>query len=384
VSMDVDPNDDSHVFASGRIGLYEFKDGKFVKEYNYNNSPLQGAATVKNISKDYVLVQGLCFDERSNLWLFNSNSATTSLLELTSDGKWNSFHKDVFMNDGRSFDNMTNPFFDSRKLLWFVDNYWGYPALVSYNMTTDKANVIHNFVNQDNSKLLLYYVRCAAEDKENNIWIGTSVGPLMLEASNVTESNPIFQQIKVPRNDGTNYADYLLSGVDITCMAVDGGNRKWFGTNGNGVYLVSSNNIEEIHHFTEENSKLLSNNVESIAIDGTTGEVFFGTDKGLCSFISDANDAQNEMTKQSVYAYPNPVRPDYTGVITVTGLSYNADVKIVTSAGTLVAEGRSNGGMFTWDGKDKSGRRVASGIYMVETATQDGDKGVVCKIAMVK
>ncbi|MBP8758130.1 MAG: Por secretion system protein [Prevotella sp.] len=384
VSMDVDPNDDSHVFASGRIGLYEFKDGKFVKEYNYNNSPLQGAATVKNISKDYVLVQGLCFDERSNLWLFNSNSATTSLLELTSDGKWNSFHKDVLMNDGRSFDNMTNPFFDSRKLLWFVDNYWGYPALVSYNMTTDKANVIHNFVNQDNSKLLLYYVRCAAEDKENNIWIGTSVGPLMLEASNVTESNPIFQQIKVPRNDGTNYADYLLSGVDITCMAVDGGNRKWFGTNGNGVYLVSSNNIEEIHHFTEENSKLLSNNVESIAINGTTGEVFFGTDKGLCSFISDANDAQNEMTKQSVYAYPNPVRPDYTGVITVTGLSYNADVKIVTSAGTLVAEGRSNGGMFTWDGKDKSGRRVASGIYMVETATQDGDKGVVCKIAMVK
>jgi hypothetical protein len=119
MSMDVDPNDNSHVFASGRIGLYEFKDGKFVKEYNYNNSPLQGAATVKNISKDYVLVQGLRFDDSSNLWLFNSNSATTSLFELTPDKKWNSFHKDIFMNDGRSFDNMTNPFFDSRKLLWF-------------------------------------------------------------------------------------------------------------------------------------------------------------------------------------------------------------------------------------------------------------------------
>ena len=383
MSMDVDPNDNSHVFVSGRIGLYEFKNGKFVKEYNYTNSPLQGAATVQNVSKDYVIVQGLRFDDNSNLWLFNSNSATTSLFELTSENKWNSFHKNVFMNDGRSFDNMTNPFFDSRKLLWFVDDYWGYPALVSYNKSTDKANVIHNFVNQDGTKLTLYYVRCVAEDKENNIWIGTSVGPLMLESSNVTDVNPVFQQIKVPRNDGTNYADYLLSGVDITCMAVDGGNRKWFGTNGNGVYLVSSNNIEEVHHFTEDNSKLLSNNIESIAINGTTGEVFFGTDKGLCSYISDATEAESKMTNQSVYAYPNPVRPDYTGLITVTGLSYNADVKIVTSSGTLVAEGRSNGGLFTWDGNDKNGRRVASGVYMVETATQEGSKGVVCKIAIV-
>ena len=383
VSMDVDPNDNTHVFASGRIGLYEFKDGKFIKEYNYDNSPLKGAATVKDISKDYVIVQGVHFDNQSNLWLFNSLSATTSLFEYTSGGNWNSFHKDIFMNSGRSFDNMTSPLFDSRGLLWFVDDYWGYPALVWYNKSTDNAGVIHNFVNQDGTKLTLYYVRCVTEDKENNIWVGTNVGPLMLESSSVTDNNPIFQQIKVPRNDGTNYADYLLSGVDITCMAVDGGNRKWFGTNGNGVYLVSSDNIEEVHHFTEDNSKLLSNNIESIAINGTTGEVFFGTDKGLCSYISDATEAESEMTKQSVYAYPNPVRPDYTGLITVTGLSYNADVKIVTSSGTLVAEGRSNGGMFTWDGNDKNGRRVASGVYMVETATQEGAKGVVCKIAVV-
>ena len=241
------------------------------------------------------------------------------------------------------------------------------------------------FVNQDGTTVSnINGVRCIAEDKEGNIWIGTNVGPLMLPADQLNNgSDATLTQVKVPRNDGTNFADYLLSGVDITCMAVDGGNRKWFGTNGNGVYLISSDNFEQVHHFMTTNSQLLSDNVESVTINERTGEVFFGTDFGLCSFMSDASATNDEMNKDNVYAYPNPVRPDYTGLITVTGLSMNADVKIVTANGTLVAEGRSNGGSFTWDGHDSSGKRVASGVYMVQTATSDGKSGTVCKIAIV-
>ena len=89
------------------------------------------------------------------------------------------------------------------------------------------------------------------------------------------------------------------------------------------------------------------------------------------------------MTDDTVYAYPNPVNPNYTGPITITGLTLNADIKITTINGTVVAEGRSQGGLFLWNGQDKKGRRVASGIYMVHTATADGSKGVVCKIAIV-
>ena len=116
----------------------------------------------------------------------------------------------------------------------------------------------------------------------------------------------------MPRNDGTNYADYLLGGVDITCMAVDQANRKWFGTSNNGVYLISADNMEQIHHFTATNSKLLSNNIESLAINDATGEVFIGTNKGLCSYMSDATATNEEMTQDNVWAYPNPVKPDYT------------------------------------------------------------------------
>lgn len=205
----------------------------------------------------------------------------------------------------------------------------------------------------------------------------------MLTAADIADGSETFTQVKVPRNDGTNYADYLLDGISISAIAIDGGGRKWFGTDGSGVFLISADNMTQLQHFTTDNSPLLSNTIESIAVDGTSGEVFFGTDKGLCSYMSDASQASDKMDKDNVYAYPNPVRPDYTGLITVTGLTLDADVKIVTVNGTLVAEGRSNGGLFTWDGCDKSGRRVASGVYMVQTATSDGKKGTVCKIAIV-
>jgi flagellar hook assembly protein FlgD len=100
--------------------------------------------------------------------------------------------------------------------------------------------------------------------------------------------------------------------------------------------------------------------------------------------MSDATETAEVMTSDQVYAYPNPVRPDYTGLITITGLTYQADVKILTANGTLVKEGRSTGGSFTWDGTDMKGKRVASGVYMVNTATNEGKKGTVCKIAIIR
>ena len=141
--------------------------------------------------------------------------------------------------------------------------------------------------------------------------------------------------------------------------------------------------MTQVCHLSTENSPLLSDQIYSVAINHQTGLVYFLTENGLCSYRSDATAPTQEMTKDNVYAYPNPVTADYTGLITIVGLSYDADVKITTSSGVLVAEGRSNGGSFTWDGKDRQGRRVASGVYMVITATSKGEKGTVCKIAII-
>ncbi len=383
-AIDIDPNNQSRVFASGRTGLYEFNNGNFVREYTPDNSPLRGAATVSATSKDYNIVNAIKFDANANLWVFNSFSATTSILKYGNDGQWSDYHKTQLVNDGYSLPRMESAIIDSRGLIWVVNNYFNFPQAVCYQPSNDAVKTFDSFINEDGTQLIITYVHCVAEDNNGNIWLGTNQGPLMIEPSQITADSPIYTQVKVPRNDGTNYADYLLNGIDITCMAIDKANRKWFGTNGNGLYLMSSDNINEIHHFTTTNSPLLSNNLESIAIHPTTGEVFIGTNKGLCSFMSDANTASQGMTKETVYAYPNPVRPDYTGPITITGLDNNADIKIVTTNGTLVYKGQSTGNTFKWYGLDQYGRKVSSGVYMVQVATQEGNKGVVCKIAIVR
>ena len=163
-------------------------------------------------------------------------------------------YNDVIHNSKYSMPNMTILTFDSRGLMWFVNDNWQTPSAYCYQPSTEGINGFKTFVNQDGTSLVITYVRCVAEDKNGDMWIGTNQGPLLLEQSKITEKNPLFTQVKVPRNDGTNYADYLLSGVDIASIAVDGGNRKWFGTYGNGVYLISNDNIKEIQHFTTDNS----------------------------------------------------------------------------------------------------------------------------------
>lgn len=377
-SVDVDPLDPNHVFAGAKSGLYEFQNGKFIKHYNSENSLI---TSFNNTSKNYQLITSVKFDTDGNLWMLNSQSPSNqSLIEYTKDGKWVSHHKPELYNLG-SLECLMQ---DSRGLLWFVNNHHELPSIYCYQASTDQLNKYSSFVNEDGATLSPVFVRYVTEDKNQDIWIGTNIGPLLLYKKDITSDTPIFTQVKVPRNDGTNYADYLLSGVDISCIAIDGSNRKWFGTNGNGIYVISNDCLTQIYHFTTNNSNLLSNNIEAIAINEQTGEVFAGTDKGLCSYMSDASSPNNEMTKDNVWAYPNPVKPDYTGLITITGLSFDADIKIVTTNGILVNQGRSNGGTYTWNGKDQKGKKVASGIYMVETATSDGSKGIVCKIAIVK
>lgn len=386
-SIDIDPKNPEHVFAGGRTGIYEFNGGRFVQAYNNDNTDggLQTAQTVGNNDKTYVICNTVKYDAKGSLWTFNSISPTSSLLEYTIDKKWINHHHDEYMyQKNRSLENVVNMMIDSRGLLWFVNSHWNVPSAYAYQATTDKVYALNTFQNQDGEILSITNVSCIAEDLNNDIWLATNIGPLLLEAKYIDSDSKVLTQVKVPRNDGTNLADYLLSNVPITCMAIDGAGRKWFGTSANGVYLISADNMTQIHHFTKNNSKLLSDAVESIAINNATGEVYFGTDKGLCSFMSDASGTAETMDKDNVYAYPNPVKPDFTGLITVKGLTLNADVKIVTSSGVLVAEGKSNGGTFTWDGNDMSGKRVASGVYMVQTATSEGKKGTVCKIAIVR
>jgi ligand-binding sensor domain-containing protein len=325
------------------------------------------------------------FDSNGHLWVLNNQTEGVTLLEFDPvENKWTDHHNEVLTNEnGIGKHAFRSMIIDSRGLLWFVNHSWVEPAVFCCDMENDIVLKYDNFVNQDGTRYNVNWITCVCEDKEGNIWVGTDTGAFMIQKKEVGQSSVTFYQVKVPRNDGTDYADYLLNGVSISSIAIDGGNRKWFGSDNAGAFLISADNMQQLQNFNTSNSKLISNNVAYISINPSSGEVFFLSDKGLCSYMSNATEPSETMDDNTVYAYPNPVTPDYDGLITVVGLTYDADVKIIASNGALIAEGRSNGGMFTWDGRDRKGRRVASGIYMVVTATADGNKGTVCKIAVI-
>ena len=385
--VDIDPTDNSRVMAAGRCGLSEFKNGVLENFYYKENSPLRpvtSSSTGKYLTDDYTLVHGIKFDNDGNLWVLNSQANNVNLLEFTKSGQWISHYKnELCYKDNTSMSTMRCLLFDSQGLLWFINTHFNSPCIICYDKTTDKVLIYSSFTNQDGTNYENCYPYDIQEDYQGNIWIATNQGPFYIKKEEKGQSNATLYQEKVPRNDGTNFADYLLSGIHTNGIAIDGGGRKWFATIGNGVFLISADNMTQLQHFTAENSPLLSNNVQYISINHSSGEVFFLTDKGLCSYIADATVASDDMQKDNVYAYPNPVEPGYTGLITVIGLSFDADVKILTSSGRLVAQGRSNGGTFTWDGCDQQGKRVASGVYMVAAATSDGNKGIVCKLAII-
>ena len=380
LTVDVDPLDENHVFAGGRTGLYEYYGTELKNYWNKDNSLLQSATS----SNRYVIIAGMCYDKEGNLWMLQTGTPTNSIVELTKDGEWKSLPHQELSNGQSSLFGLSRITEDSRGLLWFINAHWETPAFFSYNPETDQIIINHRaFRNQDGINYASYNPHDITEDLDGNMWLSTMDGPFMLEAASVNDNDAYLTQVKVPRNDGTNYADYLLSGVNIRSMVIDGGNRKWFATTANGVYVISADNLSQVAHFTTSNSPLLSDRIESIAIDNETGEVFIGTENGLCSYMSDATNAVESMEKDNVWAYPNPVVRGYDGLITVVGLGFDADVKILSTSGQLVAQGRSNGGTFTWNGRDRSGKRVASGSYMVAAATSDGKKGTVCKIAII-
>ena len=381
-----DPMDAKHHYvASFGQGIYEFQNGMFVSNINSSNSSLETALEGK---PHYTRISRLKFDAEGNLWITNSH-AISPLKVLKKDGTL----IDLYYDELKQQETVTDILFDSNGWTWVVvmrtetglfcidDN--GTP----FNTSDDKTRFISSrFVDQDGYATTLDYINDIAEDHNGIIWVLTNQGPFIIEnPKQYFEPDFHFVKIKVPRNDGTNFADYLLDAVYTTCIAIDDANRKWIGTQGAGLYLISADGMETVHHFTSSNSPLPSDNIKDIAIKGSTGEVFVATDAGLVSYRSDATrGAEGDFNKSDVYAFPNPVSPDYEGLVTIVGLKADSDVRILSTDGHLICHGTSLGGSFTWNLRDHTGHRVPTGVYFVVAADAEGRKGVITKVTVIK
>jgi hypothetical protein len=321
-------------------------------------------------------VSGIDRDLNGNLWV-SIDRAIPPLVVQTPEGEWFEVAADQFPTNPED-NHITDLIVDQLGTVWMVNynrNLWAY----SSNGTPDdwqdgKLLTFLTGINQGG--LPSDQVFAVAEDQEGFIWVGTAQGvsvifdPFTVSRGQVVDgSEPIFGQRR------------LLENTSINAIAVDGGNRKWIGTN-DGVYLVSENGDDVIQEFNTDNSPLISDQVTDVSIDPSTGEVYFATAKGLISYQGDAvaGNAQCE----DVLVYPNPVFTDYGGDIAIRGMSEGSTVKITTVSGLLVTELESLGGLATWDGRDHRGRKVRSGVYLALISDRNGDSACTGKFVVIE
>lgn len=344
-------------FGSFWSGVIQFEEGD-ITVFDQNNSSLDFSVT----NPDRIRVADLFLDDRENLWVAN-HDAIKPLSVMTPDGDWHSFQ----INTGPRIEKLVVDEFQNiwmaiaeRGLNIFRPNDWT-------NGSDDESRLIipgpgdgsgTGFDNARINEIVL--------DHNGGVWLGTESGPVLFDCA-----NQVFDEIcqgRKPVIELNGQLNVLLRDENVKAIAIDGGNRKWFGTD-NGVFVVSADLTAIDHHFKSENSPLPSNSIVDIAIDGASGEVFIATDEGLVSYRGEATTAA-EGSMEGVVVYPNPVPPDYSGRIGIKNLPENALVRITTLSGRLIYENRALGGQMVWNRLDQDGRAMASGIYLV-FVTQD-------------
>ena len=376
----VDPNDINHIFATtyGQ-GLIEFKEGKAVKAYNEKNSPLRSAASAKDTVPYYVRTDGALYDTHGNLWMLNTGTRGTPVCIMDPNGVW---HQLPLRSEGLNI-HLTTPsplLADSKypNSKWFLECRETPGVIVTddggtpFEPSDDHTQKRSTFVDQNGTAFTPTSFHTIAQDKDGELWVGTNAGLFIIESVEKFLASNECKRVIISREDEeTQLADYLLADEQINSIVVDAGNRKWIGTASSGLFLMSSDGQQTIEHFTIDNSPIPSNEILSLAIQSNTGDVYIGTASGLASYRSDASDP--EETYEKIYAYPNPIRPDYEGTITICRLMDNSVVNIIDAGGNLVCKTRSNGGIAIWDGKDMYGNRVASGIYTILCNAESGE-----------
>lgn len=380
MSLAIDPTNADHVFIGSKgNGVLEMLNGFPVAAYRDNNSTLQ--VGIGNPTQCQAV--GMGFDKNNNLWVLNSLAAKPVNVRKT-NGDWQAFSIPGIPG-APLFGDMT---IDSYGQKWI--NVLGNNAPLGSGLVVFNDNGTLDEISDDRSRFLTTGpgkgnlpsadIRAITEDLENEIWLGTGKGVAVIYSpSSITTSDNFDAQQILIKQDGIN--QYLLESEVVTAIAVDGANRKWIGTEAGGVFLMSHDGTQQILNFNEQNSPLLSNYIIAISINQQTGEVFFGTNRGVISYKGDAIFGQGGCG--DVVVYPNPVRETYEGPIAIKGLVPNGNVKITDVSGNLVFETTANGTQAIWYGKNFQGKKAQTGVYLVFSSDEEGDNTCVTKLLLI-
>lgn len=345
------------------------------KTFDASNSILQ----TYYLDKTQTVVNDITTDSKGTLWILNSGN-NNPIVARDKNNNWYSYY--IAQTSGNII-NQKNLFkqfiIDRRGYKWLAGT--GNLTVFYENGTLDNTDddAIVRIPLADNEGTIASQTTCVVEDLNGEIWIGTNQGIAVHSSpSRVFRDRQNISRIKI-EIDGE--VGYLLSSENITCIAVDGANRKWIGTENSGIFLISENGTEQLLNYTKTNSPLPSNTIKSLAIDHTTGEVYIGTEEGLVSYTSDAT--AGDMAMNDIYIFPNPVRETYDGNIFIKGVVADAIIKITDISGNLVRTVNANGGTGVWDGRNTFGDRVSTGVYLIYISDETGEYTKVSKILFI-
>ncbi len=378
VSITTNPTNPNQVFISSFFsGLLQIDDDIPTILHNETNSGLE-SLNIGDPTYIDIRIGGTAFDNQGNLWIPNSR-IENGIKMRTASGDWNSYGITEIIPD---------PLNDElgMKELVINENNYKFIATVDHGVMGFYENngnpLIKNITEGENlGNLPSTYVSTLAVDNNNQLWIGTQKGLRVLYNSSAffSTENPRAEPIII-LDDGI--PSELLFEQSISDITVDGSNNKWIATTDSGAFYLSENGSETIYHFTKDNSPLPTDAINQIKVDGETGRIYFATPKGIVSFQGNATSPRDDLN--DVFAFPNPVRPGYSGDVTIRGLVENSNVKITDIEGNLVFETTSEGGSIQWDLTAFGRHQVASGVYMVLVSNEDGTDTTVNKIMVVR
>lgn len=357
--------------ASYYTGLIEI-DGENISLFNDSNSPLSNTSGDESRTR----VSGLAVDADGGLWVSNYRPISgTPLHRRAPDGTWVSFSETCGQSD--LFQIAIDP---NTNYKWIISGSTTAGVLLFDEGDLDNPDDdrCRSFT-ANNSNVPTNETNCLVIDQDGDVWVGTNQGIVIFECGGSAFDDNCQGSLRTVDLDG--FLEYLFKTQTVQALAVDGANRKWVGTT-NGAYLLSPDGKDELLHFTVDNSPLLDNSVRTIALNDRTGEVFIGTDEGIISYQGDAV-VGTRLNRAKPTVFPNPVRPEYEGPITVRGLAINANIKITDVNGKLVYETEALGGQAVWDGRDYNGRKVQTGVYLVFSTTNPRESGLAQPDAVV-
>ena len=363
----INPTNVQEVYiSSAKDGLFRIKNNQIDRYFDETNSLIQ------NFDNNGARVFAMDFDSQNNLWI--TQRLTPTLLKLKPDDTWEGVSLQAVLPDISDYHGFDELKVDDEDNIWLGSEYIG---VIGYNQQTHQITADKKGIEPAS----FTYITGLDIDKNNTMWVGNFNGLWIMPNPQKMFDDPnlSFKPIKIVYEESVQL---LMEGQSIQDICVDGSNNKWIATLGSGAYYFSEDGTRTIYHFTKENSPLSSNDIYDIAVDGSTGMVYFATLNGMIGFKGNATDAGENM--DDVYAFPNPVNQQKHRFVTIRGLLSGVSVKIVDVAGNLVYEAISKGGSITWNLTAFGKYKVASGVYIALISNDDGTKTQTTKILVIK